>query len=264
MAVITPLILPLSLPMIMLVMGCAASPGQPGATDLEFALRDYDAGRFTEARELSRRVEGDATTTDLRIKAAYLVGLCDYRLGDDSSARVNLAAAAGSTVQPTAGKAQAVLGLTLIRQNRPVEAAQHFAEASRSMTGDDARQAAAHAAYAYELAGNMRASRSWRQAALRPARTPTHSPALFGGDVSGAFTLQAGAFRKRAHAERAADDATAIARAHDLGPVRIVPTRNDRGDTLYLVRLGSFESRSAATAARLRLGELRIIVVAAR
>ncbi|MCA9296470.1 MAG: SPOR domain-containing protein, partial [Phycisphaerales bacterium] len=77
---------------------------------------------------------------------------------------------------------------------------------------------------------------------------------------AGRFTLQAGAFRELDRAEVAARQAETIAAAHGLGRVTIVPRRDVRGRTLYLVQFGSFATRADASRRRDRIGNLEIIV----
>ena len=188
-----------------------------------------------------------------RAAAAYLAGLAAYRMGDFEEARRHLAVGARSPQPATAGSARAVLGLMLIEQQHDGEAAAQLAEASALLAGEDARRAASHAASAYQRAGVADSAARWLEIARRGG-----SPPPPGG--GGGFTLQVGAFRERRHADRAASEAAGVAERHGLLPVQVVPGRDDRGRTLYLVQFGRFESRLAAAAARGRLGELQFIV----
>jgi hypothetical protein len=86
-----------------------------------------------------------------------------------------------------------------------------------------------------------------------PAVRPVAAP-------MGRFTLQAGAYRELDRAEVAARQAEAIAAAHGLGRVTIVPREDVRGRTLYLVQFGSFTTRMDAGRRRDRIGDLEIIV----
>lgn len=238
--------------------GCAG--GRAASGGLDAALSRYEAGQYQQARRLAEEVRRQESRPDVRAKAAYLDGLCAYRLGDDAAAGDDLRIAAESGVAPTAGKARAVLGLVLLRADRPGEAAAQLAQASRALIGPDARQAAAHAALAYERAGDRSAARAWRRIAEADEQTMADAA----GPGAGGFTLQAGAFRQRDHAARAARDATPIAQHHGLDPVNIVPMRDDHGEVMYLVQFGRFNSRTAATEARTKLGSLQIIVVSAK
>ncbi|MHC4080640.1 MAG: SPOR domain-containing protein [Planctomycetota bacterium] len=238
--------------------GCAASPSSTTAeADLNRALEDYRAGRYATAFQEAAAVQ-DTTSGEEHRDAAYVGGLAAYRLGDLAEAQGRLRLAADSETPRTAGNARAVLGLVLVDQGRPEEAAGHFAAASRVLDGDNARQAALHAAKAYERTGDEAAAEAWLRVAEGRAKWAITGSAPAGG----AFTLQAGAYRQRPSAERAAVEAAAIAEVHGLSPVQIVPRRDERGDVLYVVQVGRFESRTAAVSARQRVGRLQYIVAA--
>ncbi len=236
--------------------GCASS-GSRNAAELEAARADYEAGRYAEACTRASIVERRAPARDVAANAAYLAGLSAYRLGDYEGARRHLELAAASSVQPASGNAEAVLGLTLSAQGRHDDAAPRFAAAAGELQGDDSRRAAAAAAAANRRAGDDDSSRQSDEA------TPSTRTGAAAGS-GGSFTLQVGAFREHDRAERAAADAAPVAHAHGLAPVRIEPSSDDRGGELYYVRFGRVHTRSAATAARGRLGDLGIIVAADR
>ncbi len=237
-----------------LTAGCA-SAGSRNAADLEAARLDYEAGRYSQACTKASRVEGRSPGGATGANAAYLAGLSAYRLGDYEGAGRHLERAAASSIQPASGNAEAVMGMVLVAQGRHREAAPRFAAAARALEGEDSRRAAARAASAYRQAGDVVAAGQWDDASAA-----SRTLALAG--AGGSFALQVGAFREQDRAERAAADAEPMAHAHGLAPVRIVSSSDDRGDMLYLVRFGRFNTRSAATAARSRLGDLRIIVAA--
>ena len=234
----------------LLLAGCASSPSStPGASDLNRALDDYRAGRYDASAEAALRMQADA---QLGGDAAYLAGLCAYEVGDLEGARDRLRVAADAPGPVTAARARAALGLVLLELERPGEAADHLARAATGLTGEDARQAALHAADAYRLAGDLDAAASWLRSAGDRARS---------GSQTG-FTLQAGAYRQRPRAERAALEAAELAEGHGLAPVRVVSHTDGRGETLYLVHVGRFGSRIEAVDARRRLGRLHFVVTA--
>ncbi|MHC4210461.1 MAG: SPOR domain-containing protein [Planctomycetota bacterium] len=249
----------LAWPAVPLVMaGCAASPSSTSAkADLSRALEDYHAGRYAMALQQAAAVQ-EGTAGDGSGDAAYLGGLAAYRLGDLTEARSRLVVATASASPTTAGKARATLGLVMAEQDRPQEAAAEFAAAARALAGNDAQQAALHAAKAYRRAGDEAAAETW----LRIAQGRGRRPGAASAGAAGRFTLQAGAYRQRPRAEQAAVEAAAIAEGHGFSPVRIVPRRDERGDVLYVVQVGRFESRTAAVSARQRLGRLQYIVAA--
>jgi tetratricopeptide (TPR) repeat protein len=243
----------------MLVMaGCAAPSSSTSApADLNRALEDYHAGRYTEALQEAAAVQ-DGTSGVRSRDAAYVGGLAAYRLGDLIEARARLNVATASASPLTAGKARAVLGLVYLELEQPQEAATHLAAASRTLDGDDARQAARHAAIAYRRAGDEVAAAEWLRAGEGRGRMP--SADLMG--TGGVFTLQAGAYRQRPRAEQAALEAAELAETHGFLPVRIVPRNDERSGMLYVVQMGRFDTRTAAVSARQRLGRLQYIVAA--
>lgn len=236
----------------LVAMGCASTPTGPGSDGLSGALNDYNARRYTLARRQAAEVRR-AGASDHRQRALYLEGLCAYRLADYSAARPLLAEAAQGSGR-VAARASAALGLVLLVQQRPDDAGDAFAVAARGLTGDDARKAVYYAARSYGEAGDEDAASLWTRILQQPGR---ERPA---GAAGASFTIQVGAFRDRSHAENAALRAAEIAEDHGLAPVRIVPRRDQRGDVLYVVQVGSFGSRTAAMSARRRLGNLQYIV----
>jgi tetratricopeptide (TPR) repeat protein len=238
--------------------GCAApSTSTTAKADLNRALQDYHAGRYATALQEAAAVQ-ESTAGVEQCDAAYVGGLAAYRLGDLAEAGARLTVAIDSASPPTAGRARAVMGLVLVDQGRPDEAAGHFAAASRVLDGDNARQAAFNAARAYDRTGDEAAAEAW----LRVADGRSRWAITGSAPAAGNFTLQAGAFRRRPSAEEAAVEAAALAEDHGLSPVRIVPRHDERGEVLFLVQVGRFESRTAAMNARRRLGRLQYIVAA--
>ncbi|MCH2152268.1 MAG: SPOR domain-containing protein, partial [Phycisphaerales bacterium] len=76
------------------------------------------------------------------------------------------------------------------------------------------------------------------------------------------FTLQAGAFRNRDGAESAKVQLEEQPGINKLGTANIRTRTDRRGDTLYLVQIGSFSTRSAADAARRGMDAVEFVVVA--
>jgi hypothetical protein len=238
--------------------GCSASSSSTtAAADLNRALEDYRAGHYEQALQQAAAAQAAAAGAR-RGEAAYVGGLAAYRLGQLDEASDRLGAAARSTAPATAGRARAALGLVLMDQGRPQDAAASFATATQVLSGDNAQQAARYAAKAYRRAGDEVAAEQWQRVA-EGRRRPDAALAASSG---GGFTLQAGAFRERPRAERAALEAAALAEGHGLAPVRIVPRADERGEVLYVVQVGRFDSRAAAAHARSRIGRLQYIVAA--
>ncbi len=252
-----PTVFRLSCGLTLLIAGGCQAPGSTGK--LTEAVGDYNAGRYLLA---SRRATeaGRQAGPRLKAEAAYVAGLSAYRLGDVEEARVQLDLAAGSADPQTAGRAKAMLGLLLSSKGQSNDAAQLFKAAAGALRDEDARQAAHHAALAYEQAGDPVAAETWAAFSAGFARRD-----LTGlGTAPAGFVLQVGAFRDRDRARRAAGDAAVLARRHGHGPVRIVPGVEARGQSLHLVQFGRFPTRSAAANARGQLGQLEYIVVRAK
>jgi tetratricopeptide (TPR) repeat protein len=251
----------------------AACDDNARQSSMKQAVSDYQARNYSLAQKRSvesmRNADGVA-----REQAAYLAGLSEYQMGDLNAAADHLMIAAASSDAELAARSRAMLGLVRMKQNRPREAATLLSAAANSLKGEDARQAALNAAEAYRLSGDAGAARQWSaRAAAMPASPVTVSQststnvsapkvANAGGAVPerGVFALQVGAFHDPEHAKRAADTAAVLAEPRGMGPVRVIPTTDDRGKRMFLVQFGRFDSRAAAANARQRLGKLEYIV----
>lgn len=229
--------------------GCAAGGT---ARRLQPALSDYHAGRYAAGLEGARRVL-ERPGASGRYEAAYLAGLCAYRLRDHDAAERYLQEACGGG-PAVRGRARAALGLMRLEQGRAEEGAADLEAAAADLDGPDARHAMHQAAEARgRLAGEVGTAGPPRFAGSRDG-------AAYSGAGAAGFTLQVGAFRDRRHAEAAAADAAGIGRALGLAPVDIVPRSDERGVTLYFVHLGRFGTRGEADDARQRMGRPHFIV----
>jgi hypothetical protein len=186
-------------------------------------------------------------------RADYLAGLEAYESGDTVKARLRLTAAVAELHGEDAAKARATLGLLELELDRPASAAEAFALAWPALHGEDARQAARFAAAAHRRIGDDKTAALWDRRALAHVDPSSRH---------GLFTIQVGAFRERHRAERAAVDAAEVAEEAGFGPVRIVTRSDRRGTALYVVQLGSFDTRTEAATARARVGNLQYIVAA--
>ena len=174
----------------------------------------------------------------IRDKAAYLAGLSAYQLGDLYEAQRQLATAVMSTDRTTAGKAKAVLGLVRVKQHRSHEAAVLLAEASGALTGENSRQAAYQAALAHQAAGDETSAGTWFRIADAGQPTGQRALAINSRARAARFSLQAGAFRRRQHADKAARSVADVAQQHGLGGIRVIESLDDRGRILYFVQFG--------------------------
>jgi tetratricopeptide (TPR) repeat protein len=236
--------------------GCASGP-QAGTLDRVIA--DHEAGMHEQACDEAGRI-ADRSRGQAADQAAYLSGLCAYELGrlDESAGR--LQDAARSDDPATAARAKATLGLVRRQQGRYLEAAGLLDQAALELTGPDAREAAAVASECRQNAGRSLSTRGAGGPDRLLARRASAGPSGVIPRDDGRFTLQAGAFRERRRADGVAGEAADVARRHGLGPVRVVPSDNGRGEELYLVQIGRFETRQAAAASRAVIGRLEYIV----
>lgn len=238
------------------LVGCQSTPP---TRSLDSALVDYRSKRYRMAHSRAAAIAGESKGLR-RDQAAYLAGLSAYKLGDLNKAQQQLTSAAQSPDRITAGKAKAVLGLVRVGQHRPREAAGLLAEASGALTGEDSRRAAYQASLAYQLAGDETSAGAWKRIANAGQTRGQQVLAMSAEGGGGRFSLQAGAFRQRKHADKAARNVAQVVQQHGLGGIRIIESRDDRGRILYLVQFGAFQTRSAASNARRLVGRLEVIV----
>jgi tetratricopeptide (TPR) repeat protein len=218
--------------------GCGSAGRTHGSAELEGAVADYNAARYESARQRAERLRHGGGP--VAVQAAYVQGIAAYRLGSDDEAARALSEAASRSKGEESGRARAALGIVELRQGRSQAAAASFRTAAGQLDGEDARLASAWA---------VRAT----------AGEDGSAPA---GGAGGEFTIQVGAFRGRPRAEQAAQDAEALGQRHGVAPVRIVQRRDDRGQPLFVVQMGRFGSRTEASDARRRVGNLQFIVAA--
>lgn len=262
----------LTLPAFLLFTGCA-SEGGSGSDDaitssghgLNAAVADYQAGRYDAAHSKSLSAmreaasDGQAASRD---HAAYLAGLSAFRMRQFDEAETRLLTAAQSDDPQTLGRSKALLGLIRIEQNRPAAAAEYLRDAAQLLEGSEAAEARYQASMAYEQAGNPAAARSVASAVpgSPPASTSSSQGPSANSSAIGVFAIQVGAFADLTNAQSAAAEARALASQHRLGDVRIVPRKDSRTRTLYVVQFGEFSSRIEAENARRQLGRLNYIV----
>ncbi|MHC5002013.1 MAG: SPOR domain-containing protein [Planctomycetota bacterium] len=217
---------------------------------LDDALEDYYAGRYDECHDTAVEImlSADGESED---QAAYLAGLSALRMGDLDEAELRLRMAADAEDEQVAAKARASLGLVRLEQGHPEEAAELLTAAASGLSGEDATEAARLAASARTGGGS-----AWSGSGGRPAAAATSFHG--GAGASGRFTLQAGAFREQARAESVAREVRQ--RSPEMRPVQVIPRRDARGRTLYLVQLGRFATRQEAAVARTAMNRPSYIV----
>lgn len=276
------------------LVGCGSSGSSAKSGSMSSAMSSYNSQDYMAAHDQASAVMAKTNGPE-RERAAYLAGLSAYQAGEFEAAERDLGAASVSSTPEIAGNAKAMLGEICLDQHRPRQAAAYFADASRLLEGDDARQAAWHAGLAYRESGDEANAKRWldtasgsqfdsqRSATVAPNSAPSRtsntlassasnsSPAApkpelaaaTAGKTTVGFTLQVGAFNDKKRAKQAAEEAEAMSRRDNLGRVRVIPTKDARGQTLYLVHVGWWVTRSEATTARNKIGRLEYIVAPA-
>lgn len=238
--------------------GCQSSH----STDLQAAIDHYDSGSLTLAKIESQRIYEQGGTE--APEAAWLIGLCDYRLGRQVAARSAFALATDSPDPVLAARARAMIGQSYMDDDQPAAAAIQFEHAWPHLSGEDRRKCAEHAASAWARAGRADMVAMWSKRADEPVETTTvvtTSSTSIQTEDPGAFTIQVGAFKKQDGARQASRELNRMANGTSLG-ASTIRTRTDRhGSTLYLVQIGSFDSRHAARNAARDLTQREVMIV---
>ncbi len=275
------------------LVGCGSSGSSAKSGSMSSAMSSYNRQDYAAAQDQASAVMAKTNGPE-RERAAYLAGLSAYQAGDMDAAERDLTTASSSSTPEIAGDAKAMLGQICLDQHRARQAAAYFADASRLLEGENARQAAWHAGLAYRQAGDEANAKRWLDtasgsqfdtphnsttvasadsnvvSAAKPNSTTQKPPAAStplaaanAGKTTVGFTLQVGAFNDKKRAKQAAEDAEALSRRESLGRVKVIPTKDSRGQTMYLVHVGWWVTRSEATTARNKIGKLEYIVAPA-
>jgi len=232
------------------LVGCASSgTGAAGGPSLAKITADYDAGHFQQAYDgavtLSRR--GDLATRD---QASYLAGLSAYRMQNYLSVDRYLSPLLHAPDPAVAGRAAGTLGLADMERGNFREAATHFKDAAERLTGQEKAEAAYRAGLAYKEASLAGQARVQFLIARGASKDSAFQAKVERELKSNGFTLQLGVFAGRSNAESMAREFQNTAAAAQIGPAGILAGKGDRGETLYYVHVGLFNSFSAALRAR--------------
>lgn len=227
--------------------GCATQ--STGGPTIKSITADYDAGHFQEAYNaavtLSRR--GDL---DMRDQASYLAGLSAYRMQKYLSVDRYLAPLIHAPNPAVAGRAAGTLGLADMERGDFREAATHFKNAADRLKGQEKAEATYRAGLAYREAGLTSQARIQFVIAQGESKDAAFLAKINHELKSNGFTLQLGVFASRANAETMAREFQSTSAATQLGRATIVSGRGDRGELLYYVRVGMFNSYTSALRAR--------------
>ncbi len=199
----------------------------------------YERGEYGKAQREAAHI-ANLTAGRTRGEAAYIAGLAAYEQGKPVEAEGHLLMASRSSDPNTTGRANAMLGIIALNDERHAEAAAFFDRAAQHLIGRQRDQATRYATLARRNSGT--------------------SPRTVAAPPSGRFCLQAGAFRDRSRADKTSRELEPLAADAGLGSVRIIPRNDHLGRPLYLVQIGGFHTRSEATRARAAIGRLDFIV----
>ena len=236
--------------------GCA---GPARDTALRNTVTAYERGRYAQAYRMAVQASGPGGRGGAQ--AAYLAGLAAQKLNRPDAAQRHLSRAARSDDPTLAADARASLGLLHHARGRYRAAASALEQAGRQLTGEQRANAFFYAAIAHQKQDQWAQARTdliLARAATRDANLRRRIEQRLA--VTG-YTIQVGAFTKRANAQRAAQRLAAEARRAGLGAPRLNRARNDAGRRITLVQVGRFTSFRAAHAARRRLSVDQAIVV---
>ena len=241
-----PLLLATTLTAVLGGLGC--QPKAP-TTTLERVQRLYDekldgaASRAAAVMVRDHSVDADA--------AAWIGGLAEYRQGHYEAARGLFKTAAYSKDTAVAGGAQAMLGQLAAQRSDDSEALRRYDKAWALLRGSDQRQVAVHAMAVCSRDKQSPEASMWQSRLDGPSMEAIPSGRL--------FSLQAGAYRRRAAADSHAATLTTQTKTAGLGPA-IVRKRSDSRGTWWLVQCGAFATRAEASAARRRMRSNDFIV----
>ncbi|MBC7834244.1 MAG: SPOR domain-containing protein [Phycisphaerales bacterium] len=245
--------------------GCANKADGP---DGYVAL--YDQGNYAEAHDLATEHMNDASGPE-KERAALISGLAAHALGKIAEAERALRPLTSSQDAAIAGRAGATLGLIASQRGDHQRAGDLLSAASKRMSGDEAAQASLNAGDAYAKANQLDKARAQYSVGATLADDPQLKAALDeriasasgagaaagsggGASVPGPFAVQLGVFTKRANADAEAVRAGRAAASAGLPGSRVVQRSGRAGRTEFVVLVGGFPSKQAATQAKSSLG----------
>ncbi len=225
-------------------------------------MRHYEAGLYRQAYEGAQRIARASSGRDRRV-AQYLAGLSAYRLGRTSEALSLLKPVADRGETDVAGPAAATVGILYTDRLDYAQALRYMRKAEARLHGEDRARVLYQTALVEQRQGQWSSAQRHLSLALSMSRDAALRKVIRQRLGSEAFTLQFGAYSRHELAHR---HAGRIRRSIDrarIGAVSVVPSVTERGERLYLVQAGRFDSQPAAAAARRRTGIDDAIVVPA-
>ena len=206
-----------------------------GPTALDRSLLEYDQGQWIISAMWARKALHETHTHD---EAAYLLGLCEYRLRHVEKAENWFLEASKSSDEEVRGRAYAMLGIIASSDGDYITAATAFEHAAGDLEGNDRTLAS-----------------QWEKATKK-------GTIVANSEVPIGFTLQFGAYQELENAKAAAAKLDANFNMAGLGNAAIVKEVTQVGRVLFTVQAGSFNSRAAASRYRTRNALPQCIVTA--
>ena len=242
----------LSLTTLLLLAGCNAPDGD--RSGLTMASARYEAGDLDRARALATPYRSHEQPQ--AEEAAWIIGLCDYRQERLKDATSEFRFVTTGNDRALASQARVMLAQIDLSQGNPSLALAGISRAWGNLPAQHQRRAAELAVTAAQSMNDSAAEDKWlARMPAAPSRTTRELKAL-----RDRYTLQAGAYRNRTGAEHLKSRLNK--QDCPLGNATIRTRTDRRGETLYLVQIGSFTTRAAADAARGNVKGTELVVVA--
>lgn len=243
----------------LLMAGCQSTP-KAGSSDYREL---YERRQYADAYRAAMEAQTQGSSVQ-REQAALIAGLSAAALNRNDEADRILRPLLQSNDATVSGKAAAQLGLIAYERDRHAEASDLLGTASSKLQGDEGARASLYAGDALRAQGRTAEARSMYERAQSQVEQDSairvlasdRLAAVSGTQATGGgnFTVQMGAFSSFQRAQVQADRFRARAQAAGLPTPRIVQTRNQAGVTVFAVRVGRFQTRQQAEAARANLG----------
>ncbi len=219
----------------------------------------YRAGHFRRALVDANAVAEQASGHQYD-QARYFAGLSAYRLGRDEEAEGYLRPLADHRDARIAGPTHVTLGLIALSRHEDQQALRHFTDATESLEASEAGKAHYHMALCQQKLGLWSTAQAHLEIALHATTDPDLRRVIRQRLAARAFTIQLGAYGRRANADQRAHELAGPVSRAGLGVPTIVPSLAD-GRRLYLVQAGRFNTHADARRAleRLRAGQAWIV-----
>ena len=133
-----------TLPLFLMLLGCSNN----GPKAMERSLQEYNQGQWSISAMWANKALNDKSDRD---EAAYLLGLCEFKMQHVNKAKGWFEQAANSGDEAVRGRASAMLGIIASNDGDYVTAALAFEQASADLDGIDKTKASARSAAAKDF-----------------------------------------------------------------------------------------------------------------